>query len=129
MGEVYKQKISLKMIIYVFLLSCILMVLTTPIHEAAHWVMSDIDPYIEPIEIHIFNFKSKQNNDNIMSSALGYVVVRESYPGAFNDRPLWMDLIQELICISIQIILTSIIILKIFRFLINKNFNLIKNFV
>ena len=30
-----------------FLLSMVLIVVTTPIHEAAHWVMSDIDPYIE----------------------------------------------------------------------------------
>jgi hypothetical protein len=106
-----------------------IMVLTTPIHEATHWILSDIDPYVEPIEFHIFDEKSFQKNNNILSSALGYVVIKEKYPGAFNDRPLWMDLIQELICISIQIILTCIIVLKIFRFLMNKNFNLIKNIV
>ena len=120
MREVQKQKISLKMIIFTFLLSCILMILTTPIHETAHWIMSDIDPYIEPIEIHLFNFETKNDNDNILSSALGYVVVKESYPKAFNDRPFWMDLLQEIICILLQIIITVILLSKIFKILIER---------
>ena len=62
MGEVYKQKITLKMIIYTFLLSCILMVITTPIHEAAHWLMSEIDPYSEPVEFHLFEDYNLQSN-------------------------------------------------------------------
>lgn len=126
MGEVYKQKITLKMIISAFLLSCILMVITTPLHEAAHYVMSDIDPYIEPIEIHLFDFQSNHNSGNIMSSALGYVVVKEIYPGAFADRPYWMDLLQEIICIFIQILLTIIVVSKILRFLIQRNLKQLK---
>jgi len=119
MGEGRTKKISKKMIVSAILLSGILMIITTPIHEAAHWLMSDIDPYIDPIEIHLFDFKSK-NNDNILSSALGYVVVKESYSGAFDDRPFWMDLLQEFICILIQIIITVVIIIKIFKKLIEK---------
>ena len=91
MGKGYKQKISLKIIIYAFLLSCIFMVITTPIHEAAHWIMSDIDPYIEPIELHLFDEKSLQNNNNILSSSLGYVVVKEKYPGSFDERNFFIS--------------------------------------
>jgi len=126
MGEVYKQKISLKIIIYAFLLSCIIMVVTTPIHEAAHWVMSDLDPYIEPIEFHLFDDKSFQNNNNVLSSALGYVVVKERYPGAFEDRPFWFDLLQEIICVSIQILITLLTVIKLLKLLIEKNLKTIK---
>jgi len=125
MGETHRKKISKKMIIYAFLLSGILMIMTTPIHEAAHWVMSDIDPYIDPIEFHLFDFKSK-NDENILSSALGYVVVRESYSGAFDDRPFYLDLLQEFVCILLQIILTVVIVLKIFKKLIEKKILLTK---
>jgi hypothetical protein len=128
MGECHRIKISKKMIISAFLLSCILMIMTTPIHEAAHWVMSDIDPYIEPIEFHIFDEISFQKNNNILNSALGYVVVKEKYPGAFKDRPIWIDFVEELVCIIIQLLITCITVLKIFKFLMNKNFNLIQRF-
>ena len=121
MGEDHRKKISKKMIISAFLLSGILMIMTTPIHEGAHWVMSDIDPYIDPIEIHLFDFESKNDNDNVMSSALGYVVVRECYPGAFDERPFWMDTLQELVCLIIQIIITCFIVIKITSFLSKQN--------
>ena len=121
MGEGHRKKISIKMVISAFLLSGILMIITTPIHEAAHWVMSDIDPYIDPIEIHLFDFESKNDNHNVMSSALGYVVVRESYPGAFDERPFWMDTLQELVCLLIQIIITCYIVIKITNFLSKQN--------
>jgi hypothetical protein len=119
MGENHKQKISLNVILFALILSCIFMLITTPLHEAAHWVMSDIDPYIDPIEFHLFDFKSK-NDENILSSALGYVVVRESYPGAFDKRPFWMDLLQEFVCIMLQVIITVLIVSKIFTILIDK---------
>jgi hypothetical protein len=90
-----------------------LIISTTPIHEAAHWIMSDIDPYIEPVEIHIFNKNIFYNSQHVLSSALGYVIVKEKYPGAFEDRPFWADSLQEIICISIQIFLTVIITLKV----------------
>ncbi len=115
------QKIRLHLILTGFLLSCIVIIVTTPLHEASHWIMSDIDPYIEPVEFHLFDDEPFQNGQHILSSALGCVIVKETYPGSFKDRPIWMDPIQELICISIQIILTCIIISKILTLLINKH--------
>ena len=123
MGEKYKQNFGKKIILIAFLLSCIFMVLTTPLHEAGHWIMSEIDPYIEPVEFHLFEDNYLKNNENILYSALGYVVVREKYPGAFNDRPAWMDTLQEIICILIQIFITCILVSKILEFLINKKLN------
>jgi len=104
--------IGIKIIVTTLLLSCLIIIITTPIHEATHWVLSDIDPYIEPVEFHIFDERSIQNGKHILSSALGCVVVKESYPGAFKDRPQWADAAQEIICISIQIIITCIIVTK-----------------
>ena len=121
-----KQKIRLQMILICFLLSCVVITITIPIHEAAHWVMSEIDPYSEPVEFHLFDLKSSDNKQNILSSALGYVTVKETYPGSFKDRPPWMDSCQELICISIQIVLTYIIVSKILTLLINKRQKLLK---
>jgi hypothetical protein len=104
-----------------FLLSLGLIIATTPIHEAAHWVMSDIDPYVEPIEFHIFDQETFQNGEHILFSALGSVVIRENYPGAFDDRPGWADLLQEFICIFIQILITCIIVRKTFKLLFLRN--------
>lgn len=127
MGEAKKQKIGLRILLVAFLLSCIFMVITTPIHEATHWIISEIDPYIEPVEFHLFDDNSFKKNENILSSALGYVVVKEKYPGAFNDRPVWMDTLQEIICISIQIFLTCFLVSKTLEFLINKKLDLQNN--
>ncbi len=106
-------KIRLDLILIGFLLSLSFIVATTPIHEAAHWVMSDVDPYVEPVEFHVFDKDSFQNGQNILSSALGCVVIREQYPGAFDDRPSWADAFQEVICISIQIVISVVMTLKI----------------
>jgi hypothetical protein len=133
MGEAKKLKIGLRIILITFLLSCIFMVITTPLHEGAHWIMSEIDPYIEPVEFHLFDDNSFQKNENILYSALGYVVIKEKYPGAFKDRPIWMDTFQEVICILIQIILTCFLVSKIIGYLINKKLSLLnkpkKNFL
>jgi len=120
-GSFYQIKINLFLIFIGLILSCMLIISTTPIHEAAHWVMSDIDPYIEPIEIHIFDNKIFFNSQHILSSALGYVVVKEKYPGAFDDRPFWADALQEIICISIQLFLTVIITMKVLIILRKEN--------
>jgi hypothetical protein len=114
------QKIHIKIIATTLLLSCLIIILTTPIHEATHWVLSDIDPYIDPIEFHLFDERAIQNGKHMLSSALGCVVVKESYPGAFKDRPQWADLLQEIICISIQIIITCIIVTKILSHVFKK---------
>jgi hypothetical protein len=119
-----KQKNNLKIICFGFILSFIFIIVTTPLHEACHWVLSDIDPFIEPVEFHIFDEKSLFKGKNILSSALGYVVVKEKYPGAFKDRPPWSDLLQELICIFIQLLLTCLIVSKILKLVINKNLNI-----
>jgi hypothetical protein len=117
-----KQKIRLQIIIVCFLLSCIGIVITTPIHEAAHWIMSEIDPYSEPIEFHLFDDKSFQNGENILSSALGLVTIKETYPGSFNDRPKWIDPFQELICLLTQLLITYFIVTKIIKIWMNKKY-------
>ena len=81
--------------------------------------MSEIDPYSEPVEFHLYDGKSFQDGQHILSSAFGYVTSRETYPGSFKDRPAWIDPLQELICISIQMILAFIIVSKTLTFLIN----------
>lgn len=116
-----KQKIRLQIILVCFLLSCVGIIATIPLHEAVHWIISDIDPYSEPVEFHFFNFKSSDNRQHILSSALGSVTIKEAYPGSFKDRPKWLDPVQELICISIQILITCIIVIKTLRVLSNKN--------
>ena len=78
-----KPKIRLHLILIGFLMSTTIIILTTPVHEAAHWVMSDIDPYSEPVEFHLFDDISFQNGQHILSSALGCVIVKETYPGSF----------------------------------------------
>jgi len=105
-------KKKLLLVIIGFLLSCSIIIATTPLHEAAHWLMSDIDPYIEPVELCLFDSSSLEDNHHILFSPLGFVRVKESYPGALKDRPKWADLLQEIICISIQIIIAIIVVLK-----------------
>jgi len=119
-------KTRLQTILIIFLISIAVIIATTPMHEACHWIMSDIDPYIEPTEFHVFDGKSIANGQNALSSCLGHVVVKESYPGAFDDRPPWADAFQELMCIFIQIILTCVIVLKILRSTIIKNSSILQ---
>jgi len=120
MGETNKNQFSLKMLLTIFLLSCTMIVVTTPLHEAAHWLMSDIDPYVKPVEFHIFDESSLHRGQNILSSALGHVVIEEAYPGAFDDRPVWADLLQEIICVFIQIVITCFVVSKIISIKIDK---------
>ena len=72
--------------------------------------MSDIDPYIEPVEYRIFHVNGKNSETYSLNSVLGYVTITEKYPGALNQRPIWADFLQEIICISIQIIISFFII-------------------
>lgn len=113
-------KLKLHLILIGFLISTTIIIATTPVHEAAHWIMSDIDPYVEPVEFHVFDDTSFQNEEHVLPSALGYVVIKEKYPGAFHDRPWWADMLQEIICISIQIFLAVIIALKITIWITNR---------
>jgi hypothetical protein len=121
-----KQRIRLQIILICFLLSCVVIIVTIPLHEAAHWIMSDIDPYSEPVEFHLFDFKSPDNGQHILLSALGSVTIKEAYPGSFKDRPIWIDLLQELICISVQILITCIIVAKTLKLLFYKNHDILR---
>ena len=111
-------QIPLKKLIFiiglVLLMSCTLMVLTTPIHELLHVVQSTIDPYIDVHEIHLFLplEESIHLEGHALSSMLGCVVVQEAYPGALDMRPEYADFIQEIVCISAQILITCVVILK-----------------
>ena len=86
------------------------MIVTVPLHETLHWVMSEIDPYVEPVELHFFDEKS-------LSFGVGYVLIQEAYPGSFKDRPTWADAVQEIICCSIQILIAIIVCVKTFALL------------
>ena len=74
--------------------------------------MSEIDPYVKPVEFHVFDEFSFQNKENILPSALGCVVIEEEYPGSFENRPFWANIFQEMICILIQIIISVFVIYK-----------------
>jgi len=121
-AKFFKQKpeINYRLVLIGFLFSTTIIIATTPVHEAAHWVMSEVDPYVEPVEYHVFDEFSYQTHKNVLPSALGSVVIKEEYPGAFNDRPGWANVLQEIICISIQIALAVIITLKIMQWIIRK---------
>ncbi len=119
-----KQKNVFFIILIILLLSTLFIIATTPLHEAAHWMMSEIDPYSEPVELHLFDDQSLKKGQHILSSTLGYVVVKETYPGSFKDRPDWIDPLQELICISIQIILTCVIVSKTLNLLMIKKYQI-----
>ena len=105
-------KIKLFIFLIGFLISCMLMIITTPLHEATHWILSDIDPFIEPVEIKFFNNDDQINEQNVLHSRLGYVIVKEKIPGSLNDRFFLIEIIQEIICYSIQLIITILISLK-----------------
>lgn len=127
MGENKKHKIRSTLILagIASLIAFTTILATTPLHEGLHWVMSDIDPCIKPIKFvpfTLFSFDESPFNSeqNFLSSPLGYVVVEEAYPGAFNDRPAWADALQEIICVLSQIVIACIVILKSLKLLVNK---------
>ena len=122
--NLFNVRLSPETIVLCFLLSTTILIATTPVHEATHWMLSEIDPYITPTEIHIFDQLGFQQ-DHILYSAVGYVVVKEAYPGSFAHRPWWGDILQEIICLTIQLIITVFVVLKIFSGLMKKYPNLI----
>lgn len=75
--------------------------------------MSEIDPYVKPVEFHIFDEMSFQNKENHLPSALGCVITEENYPGALEKRPFYADFLQEIICLFIQIIITVFVTIQI----------------
>ena len=105
-------KIKIFIILIGFLMSCTIMIITTPIHETAHLVLFEVDPFIEPVEIKFFDYHNPINEQNILHSNLGYIIIKEKYPGSLNERFFWIEIIQEIICYSIQLIIAIWISLK-----------------
>ncbi|MDG6229659.1 MAG: hypothetical protein QCH96_06810 [Candidatus Thermoplasmatota archaeon] len=102
------------------ILPILLIIGTTPIHEMGHWLMSDMDPYIEPVEMHLFNTFEYAPLYHILVSSFGSVIIREKYPGAFQDRPHLWTMFQEILCIIIQLIITLGVSLKVITFMTSK---------
>ena len=96
-----------------FLLSSCLMIATTPLHEFGHLVMSRLDPHLEVVAFYPFGVPHSTGTDHVLPSVLGCVIVREAYPGAFQDRPAWADLAQECICLLIQVGITCWLTLQV----------------
>lgn len=114
-------KTTLLFICISFVTAATVIVATTPLHEAAHVAMSTLDPYINVVDVYFFDIAPSQNNHHILSSPLGYVVVKEAYPGAFNERPLWADILQEILCILVQIIIACIVVFKLLVYITTKH--------
>lgn len=112
MGNFSSYKIKPIIIPLCFLLSIACLVITIPIHETTHWILSDLDPTTTPTEMHLFNIESIFS-ENIFQSALGYVIISEEYPGSFEQRLPESDLIQEIICTLLQLIITILCVYKI----------------
>ena len=121
--------IKTKQLLIGFLLATGMIIATIPLHEATHWVLSEIDPYIEPTEIHLFQISSYSENNNILNSPLGSVIIKEKYPGAFNDRPAWADILQEIICVTLQIIIAVFVVIKTLSYMLKREINKQKNLI
>ena len=93
-----------KLILLVIPLTLLFSLLTTPLHEALHWIMCEIDPNLVPLEIHLFDSYSLERN------CLGCVAYKEL------GEPLYFNpLLQEIICVLVQysiIILLNYYIIK-----------------
>ena len=109
--------VSLKQIILLtgcaFIISCSMMVATIPLHELGHYIMSHCDPDLTVVAFYPFGVPQTHQNDHILTSVLGCVIVKEAYPGAFQHRPVWADLFQEIVCLLIQLVITCFVTLKI----------------
>ena len=108
----YSLKTILYLICITLLLSCCLMIATIPLHECTHLLLSKCDPNLTVVGFYPFGIPQSQHTDHF-SSTLGCVVVKEAYPSAFSQRPLWADLFQEIICLSFQLCIACIVTYKI----------------
>ena len=117
-GKVERVEVITLLLVGSALVAGFTIIATTPLHEGLHWVMSQyFDPYIEPVEFHVFDGMQPGKTENFLFSALGYVVVKEAYPGAFEDRPVWADMLQEIICIATQTIIACLVVFKFLAFI------------
>lgn len=99
-----------------FVVSLSVIVLTTPLHESIHFVISEyLDPYVEVVEFHPFGVPETVSHHRL-PSLLGCVVIQESYPGAFLDRPGWFDPVQEVLCMLVQILIACVVTLRMLSF-------------
>lgn len=114
-------------ILLLIFVSTVCIVGTTPVHEGCHWMMSEVDPYIEPVEMHLFDNVQIVSNDHVLFSSLGYVIVKEEYPGAFQERPYVWDEIQEFVCVFLQILIAIFVSLEILLYVL-KDKNITKSF-
>lgn len=107
------------MVCVIVLLSFVFMVLTTPVHEVGHVVLSTLDPCLEVSEFYPFG-SPHHSQGHMLPSMLGCVVVTESYPGAFQDRSVWSNVLQEIICLSLQLVITVVASIDITLYLVRK---------
>ena len=121
MEQVRTRKISLLRFLMlcgmIFLFSTSLMVATTPIHEGFHVLMSTLDPCLEVVAFYPFG-SPETNLGHVLPSMLGCVIVKEAYPGAFQDRAAWADAFQEVICVLVQILIICFVMIKALPFLL-----------
>ena len=74
-----------------FFISFTVIIFSIPLHEAGHWIMSEIDPYIEPVEYHIFHVNEKNNKTYIYVKLTHYDIAsligstRETTTASLND--------------------------------------------
>jgi len=106
-----KRELAAFLVLVIFLVG-ILMVLTTPLHETLHVVMCTIEPWVEIHEVYLLGVPETVNG-HALPSMFGCVVAKPTYHGALADRPAYADLLQEIICLSVQILLTVYLTLKI----------------
>jgi hypothetical protein len=92
-----------------------MMIATTPFHELAHLAMSSCDPNLTVVGFYPFGTPQSAQNSHALSSVLGCVIVKERFPGAFSYRPVWADLLQEIICILIQMSISCYVTVKTLR--------------
>lgn len=107
-------------LILCIILPLLFIISTTPLHEMGHWLMSDMDPYVEPVEMHLFTSLEYNPIHRVLFSNLGSIVIQEKYPGAFQDRPNTWNIFQELVCISYQMIITIALSIKIMSYITTK---------
>ncbi len=106
-----------------FIVALSVIVLTTPLHESIHLVISEhIDPYVEVVSFHPFGVPEATEHHRL-PSFLGCVIIEGAYPGAFLDRPAWVDPVQEILCIGVQILIAAFVTLRVLSFVsrIKKN--------
>jgi len=110
-------------LVLVIILAGILMVLTTPLHEMLHVGMCTVSPWVEVDEIYLLGVPETVTG-NALPSMFGCVIAKPAYHGALADRPAYADLLQEIICLSVQILLTVYLTLKISIFVFTHDIKL-----